>query len=377
MILGVREGESNSRDRVLDSHTIEGKELMRHTTQANSFVFAPIRNFTKDDVWNYLLTKKSPWGSDNTKLFKLYQDSLTGEECPIMMSEDDKKKTTCGNSRFGCWVCTVVNEDKSLTGFIKSGVKWLKPLLEYRNWLFSIRDEQNRRMHCRRNGSLYFSKLSTGPEGDIVISAKGDRVRNVIRLHGTQWIDDNNEVWHVFETGDVEQLTRNYIVQNNIDLRNGDEPRIIIKKVDDCYYRLGVGPFTMETRKEMLDRLLCMQKSLSNGYQLIKMDELKMIQKLWYEEGDIENSVFSIYKKYFDDYELVNDDIQLLSSDDYAYLKELCESQNVDFSIFKELLDFEKVNVGYHRRVEVIKKIKERLNQEYLTLGQKEDSDED
>lgn len=146
MILGVREGESTSRDRVLDNHTIEGKDLMRHTTQENSYVFAPIRLFTKDDVWNYLLNHKSPWGSDNAKLFKLYSDSLTGEECPIMMSEDDKKKTTCGNSRFGCWVCTVVQEDKSLTGFIKSGVTWLKPLLEYRNWIYSIRDDENRRM---------------------------------------------------------------------------------------------------------------------------------------------------------------------------------------------------------------------------------------
>ena len=70
MILGVREGESQSRDRVLENHTIEGKDLMRHTTQANSYVFAPIREFTKDDVWNYLLTHKSPWGSDNLKLFK-------------------------------------------------------------------------------------------------------------------------------------------------------------------------------------------------------------------------------------------------------------------------------------------------------------------
>lgn len=377
MILGVREGESNSRDRVLDNHTIEGKDLMRHTTQANSYVFAPIRNFTKDDVWNYLLTVKSPWGSDNSKLFKLYQDSLTGEECPIMLSEADKKKTTCGNSRFGCWVCTVVSEDKSLTGFIKSGVTWLKPLLEYRNWLFSIRDEQSRRMLCRRNGSLYFSKVNTDSEGNIIISAKGDRSRNIIRCRGAQWIDDYNEEWNVFVSGDVEQQAKDYLIHNDINLRMGDEPHIIIKKVDDNYYRLGVGPFTMKTRKEMLDRLLSLQKNLLNGYQLIKMDELKMIQKLWYEEGDIENSVFSIYKQYFDDYELENDDIQLLNNDDYSYLKDICEKQNVDFAMFKDLLDLEKTNIGYRRRAEVIKQIQVRLSQEYLSLEQKENADED
>ncbi len=166
-------------------------------------------------------------------------------------------------------------------------------------------------------------------------------------------------------------------MQNDIDLRSGDEPRLIIKKVDDNYYRLGVGPFTMETRKEMLDRLLRLQQSLANGYSLIKMEELKMIQKLWYEEGDLNNSVFSIYKQYYDDYELVNDDIQLLSQDDYAYLMQVCESKDVDFSMFKELLDLEKTNIGYRRRTEVIKQIKERLSQEYLSLGHKEDTDED
>ena len=141
------------------------------------------------------------------------------------------------------------------------------------------------RTHCRRNGSLYFSKLNTDMDGNIVIPSKGDRKRNVIRRNGNQWLDENNEEWQVFELGDVEKAAKNYIVQNDIDLRSGDEPRLIIKKVDDNYYRLGVGPFTMETRKEMLDRLLRLQQSLANGYSLIKMEELKMIQKLWYEEG--------------------------------------------------------------------------------------------
>ncbi len=377
MILGVREGESNSRDRVLDNHTIEGKDLMRHTTQANSFVFAPIRNFTKDDVWNYLLTTDSPWGSDNTKLFKLYQDSLTGEECPMMISDEDKKKTTCGNSRFGCWVCTVVNEDKSLTGFIKSGVKWLTPLLEYRNWLYSIRDEKSRRMHCRRNGSLYYARVGTDTDGNIVIPSKGRRTRNAIHKKVNAWVDDDNEVWQVFENGDVEQAAKNYIVNNNIDLRSGDEPKIIIKKLDDEYYRLGVGPFTLDTRKEILDRLLQVQHGLHNGYTLIKMEELKMIQKLWYEEGDLNNSVFNIYKKYYDNYEIVSDDIQLLNQEDYMYLMRICEKNDVDFSMFKELLDLEKTNIGYRRRSEVIKQIRERLNQEYLSIDQRENSDED
>lgn len=69
----------------------------------------------------------------------LYQDSQKGE-CPLMV---DKEKPSCGNSRFGCWACTVVQEDKSLKGFIQTAhkrkdnetVQKLQPLAELRNWL--------------------------------------------------------------------------------------------------------------------------------------------------------------------------------------------------------------------------------------------------
>lgn len=279
MILGVREGESQSRDRVLNNHTIEGKDLMRHTTQANSYVFAPIREFSKDDVWNYLLSHKSPWGSDNMKLFKLYQDSLTGEECPMIMTEEEKKQTTCGNSRFGCWMCTVVTEDKSLTGFIKSGITWLKPLLEYRNWVYSIRDDDSRRMNRRMNGSIYFSKVDTDSKGNIIIAAKGHRSKNVISFNGIEWRDLSGNEWHVFTSESSEDDAKKYIIDHSVSLENGENPRILIKKLDDQFYQLGVGPFTLQTRQEMLDKLLKLQSSLSNGYQLIKKRNWKKFKR--------------------------------------------------------------------------------------------------
>lgn len=370
MILGVREGESQSRDRVLSNHTIEGKDLMRHTTQANSYVFAPIREFTKDDVWNYLLSHKSPWGSDNKKLFKLYQDSLTGEECPMIMTEEQKKQTTCGNSRFGCWMCTVVTEDKSLTGFIKSGITWLKPLLDYRNWVYSIRDDDTRRMNRRMNGSLYFSKVDTDSKGNVIIAAKGQRAKNVITYNGTTWQDLNNNEWHVFTSANSEEDAKRYIIDNAVSLENGENPRILIKKLDDQFYQLGVGPFTLQTRQEMLDKLLKLQASLTNGYQLIKKEELEEIQKIWYELGDLENSVSSIYHKYYsDELTLLNDDITLLSKDDYHYLRKICQTSGVDYSLFSELLDIEKSNSGYNRRTDVVKQIKTKFSQEYLSLN--------
>ena len=378
MILGVREGESNSRDRVLENHTIEGKDFMRHTTQANSYVFAPIRQFTKDDVWNYLLSNKSPWGGDNEELFKLYSDSLSGEECPIMMSEEDKKKTTCGNSRFGCWVCTVVSEDKSLTGFIRSGITWLKPLLDYRNWLYSIRDDEDKRMKRRSNGSIYFCKINKLENGDLVISAKGNRSKNIIKNLNGEWVDSFGTKWNVFVGDKSEEEARDYIVKNNIDLTLGENPKIIIKKVDEEFYQLGLGPFTLETRKEMLTKLLMTQANLEHPHQLIKQEELVEIQKLWKESGDLENSVEKIYKKFYnDDFSISSDDITVFSNDDLKILNDICEEKDFDAKLFMELLNIEKDFAGYSSRVEAQRTIKNKLSQEYLALREKGETNED
>lgn len=378
MILGVREGESNSRDRVLENHTIEGKDFMRHTTQANSYVFAPIRQFTKDDVWNYLLSNKSPWGGDNEELFKLYSDSLSGEECPIMMSEEDKKKTTCGNSRFGCWVCTVVSEDKSLTGFIRSGITWLKPLLDYRNWLYSIRDDEDKRMKRRANGSIYFCKINKLENGDLVISAKGNRSKNIIKNLNGEWVDSFGTKWNVFVGDKSEEEARDYIVKNNIDLTLGENPKIIIKKVDEEFYQLGLGPFTLETRKEMLTKLLMTQANLEHPHQLIKQEELVEIQKLWKESGDLENSVEKIYKKFYnDDFSISSDDITVFSNDDLKILNDICVEKDFDAKLFMELLNIEKDFAGYSSRVEAQRAIKNKLSQEYLALREKGETNED
>ena len=378
MILGVREGESNSRDRVLENHTIEGKDFMRHTTQANSYVFAPIRQFTKDDVWNYLLSNKSPWGGDNEELFKLYSDSLSGEECPIMMSEEDKKRTTCGNSRFGCWVCTVVSEDKSLTGFIRSGITWLKPLLDYRNWLYSIRDDEDKRMKRRANGSIYFCKINKLENGDLVISAKGNRSKNIIKNLNGEWVDSFGTKWNVFVGDKSEEEARDYIVKNNIDLTLGENPKIIIKKVDEEFYQLGLGPFTLETRKEMLTKLLMTQANLEHPHQLIKQEELVEIQKLWKESGDLENSVEKIYKKFYnDDFSISSDDITVFSNDDLKILNDICVEKDFDAKLFMELLNIERDFAGYSSRVEAQRAIKNKLSQEYLALREKGETNED
>ncbi|WP_328592610.1 DNA phosphorothioation system sulfurtransferase DndC [Paenibacillus cymbidii] len=161
MVLGVRSAESSSRAQTMNKHSVQGRLLSRHSTLSNAYVYAPIRDFTTDDVWTYLLQVPSPWGSDNNELLAMYQNS--NSECPLVI---DKSTPSCGNSRFGCWTCTVVTEDKALSGFIQNGQDWLEPLLIYRDWLVEIRDDSNRREKKRMNGTVYYTapdQIGLGP----------------------------------------------------------------------------------------------------------------------------------------------------------------------------------------------------------------------
>lgn len=166
VVLGVRSSESATRAQVIALHKIKGTKLARHSSLLNAFVFAPIEAFTTDDVWNYLLQSKSPWNNDNRELVTMYRNAQAGE-CPLVV---DKTTPSCGNSRFGCWVCTVVQQDKSMEAMVESGEEWLEPLLDFRNLLSSTQNPEKKfiyREFKRRNGQVAFNhangKLVPGP----------------------------------------------------------------------------------------------------------------------------------------------------------------------------------------------------------------------
>lgn len=376
MVLGVRGGESKSRDKVLKTHTIKGKKLMRHTTMPNAYVFAPIRSFTSDDVWNYLLQNESPWGGNNQDLYKLYADS--SEDCPLIIDESTKEAAgSCGKSRFGCWVCTVVGKDKSLTGFISNGVKWLIPLLKYRNWLYNIRDKDEYRMKRRNNGSLYFTKIKKTTESEIELPNKNGKGKLTIKKINGKWVDSYNDEWNVFESLDAENEARHYIIKNRIDLDSGKNPKIIIKNVEGQFSKLGNGPFTFEFRKKMLKKLLETERDLETKYKLIKIEELNEIRKLWIKQGDWQDSVSKIYKEtYNEDLEVVNDDVQMFDADEYEEIKKICDKQGFNFNTFLELVNIEKNYLGYIYRNETQKEIQKTLNKDILLMEVKEEKDE-
>lgn len=157
ILLGTRKAESEARRKRIESRELIGKVMNRHATIDRAFVYAPIVDLTTDDVWSVLLSNnlRTPWGSDNRLLVQLYSDADSGE-CPFAgVSSKDEQQQSCGKSRFGCWVCPVVKEDKSLNGFIRSGHRELIPLAEFRKWLIGIRDEAEYREKKRRDGRVY------------------------------------------------------------------------------------------------------------------------------------------------------------------------------------------------------------------------------
>ena len=155
MVLGVRKAESTSRAQVMSLHRIKGSVLSRHTSLTNAFVYTPIKDFTTDDVWTYLLQTSCPWGGDNRQLLSMYRNAQAGE-CPLVV---DKNTESCGNSRFGCWVCTVVTKDKAMESMIDNGEEWLEPLLDLRDELAETQKPEVKvkvRDYRRRNGRVTF-----------------------------------------------------------------------------------------------------------------------------------------------------------------------------------------------------------------------------
>ena len=151
----------------MNLYEIKGSYLSRHSKFAQTYVYTPLGEFITEDVWNYLLQNKNPWGGNNRDLLALYQNA-DAAECPLVV---DSSTPSCGNSRFGCWVCTVVDKDKSMENLIDSGEDWMEPLLELRQDLKDTQDPEKKleiRDFKRRDGKVSFQtdgteKIIPGP----------------------------------------------------------------------------------------------------------------------------------------------------------------------------------------------------------------------
>jgi DNA sulfur modification protein DndC len=153
ILIGTRLAESQQRAKSIKKHDIKGHRLSKHPLNPNTYTYAPIKELMLEEIWYIINAIPSPWGFDNQILFKIYMDASADDyECPTVVTNDSHR--SCGQSRFGCWVCTVVKEDKSMSALIKSGVQWMQPLLDFRNRLVENRNISDNRSETRRNGQL-------------------------------------------------------------------------------------------------------------------------------------------------------------------------------------------------------------------------------
>ncbi len=166
LVLGTRKAESSRRARTMAYYESKRvRELLSPSPSLmNEYVFSPIAEWTNDDVWLFLMQYKNPWGHSNNELLSLYRGATADNECPLMVSKD---LPSCGKSRFGCWMCTMVSEDKSMQAMISNDPEkqWLSPLLAFRNAIGDEDGDRDRRTFRKMNGSLQGDekKLHHGP----------------------------------------------------------------------------------------------------------------------------------------------------------------------------------------------------------------------
>lgn len=184
LLLGVRKAESTYRANNIRAREIEGKLLVPHNDIENAYVYNPLTEIPNEEVWKFLLKgdAKSPWGSDNKYLFSLYQGEHLGEEQSVIGEIDKEKIPVTGNSRFGCWICTMVKEDKSLKAFIDRGETWLVPLRDYRNWMIEMRSIPAARETKRRNGTMYRKPDGTLGLGPFTMETRQEMLRRLLQL---------------------------------------------------------------------------------------------------------------------------------------------------------------------------------------------------
>ncbi|EPS4616389.1 DNA phosphorothioation system sulfurtransferase DndC [Klebsiella michiganensis] len=319
VVLGSRSAESSSRAQVIAKHKIDGTRLARHTTLSNAFIYTPIDTWSVDDVWKLLRGAfryspddveewENPWGGNNRPLWTLYMDSSGQGECPMVI---DDSTPSCGNSRFGCWTCTVVTKDRAMESLVQNGEQWMTPLLEFRNMLAN----------------------TTEP-------AQKDKYRNYKRRTG--------------------KVSYQYA-------KEGEDISADRKHVP--------GPYWLSYRKMWLEELLNLERSLNaEGHEikLITEGELHAIRQEWLKdpnEPDWKDSLPEIYRRvYGRDLNWLLDERVRFAGADAGLLVDLANEHGVVPEMIMKLIELEISFEGMGRRQNVQKKIDSILQQDWGTF---------
>ena len=289
VLVGTRLTESQQRERSIRRHEIKGHRLSKHPLNPNTFTYAPIKELMLEEVWWIINSIPSPWGFDNQILFNIYLDASADDyECPTVVTDDSHR--SCGQSRFGCWICTVVKEDKSMSSLIKNGVEWMKPLLDYRDKLVENRNVSELRCDTRRNGQRAVDE--TGHNlGNYTMEYRIEMLRDLlktqkkvqeghssVRLITSQeliaiqviWFRDGNFTKTV---NDIYNEVYGYSIPN---MEIGLQERLILEKscIDPKHFQLIQELLALQKSKVLLMRKYGLQNDLEERLDsFIKAEE--------------------------------------------------------------------------------------------------------
>lgn len=289
LVLGTRKAESSQRAATMLKHQA-GRirdRLSPNASLPNSLIYTPIEDWRTDEVWIYLNQWQNPWGQNNKDLFSMYRGATADNECPLVI---DTSTPSCGSSRFGCWVCTIVNKDKSMEAMIQNDEEkeWMQPLLDIRNEL-DIEDDHDKR--------------------------------------------DFRRIW-----GRVQLFERNVDGETSVEHIPGPYTK---------YWREHWLRRVLEAQTQIRRTA----PEIMRDTTLISSEELSEIRHIWLEEKhEFDDSLPRIYKEVtgenFQDTRLGAGN-SLLGSDEWTVLEEICNGDAMHLELMAKLLDTER---QYHTR---------------------------
>lgn len=181
LLVGTRKSESASRRRRMEKREKKGSRFNPHSQIENCRMFSPLADLTDNEVWAILMQSRPPWGGTHRELITLYRNARGGE-CPVVLSKDDAPSCGSTSPRFGCWTCTVVKKDRSLEGLVSSGFDEFEPLMDFRNWLLDLREDDNNRMPFRRDGATKQREDGSQVRGPFKMKIRQAILRRLLKL---------------------------------------------------------------------------------------------------------------------------------------------------------------------------------------------------
>jgi len=151
IVTGVRFGESDARDLRLKLSCSRGGECgqgvwFEESERIGLGYFSPIVIWRECDVWDFLSFVAPDWGYPTAGLNAVYQGRET---------------------RFGCWTCSVVSQDRTMQRIVSTQHQW-RPLLELRNWLVAFTRALDNRV-----------RRPNGIPGRLTMAARSEILRRV------------------------------------------------------------------------------------------------------------------------------------------------------------------------------------------------------